>query len=179
VLLHDTLPSRGALLAHSLQASIFYQAEDGSIINAIYGCDISTGLYSQLESSPTTISETLNAPTPHSETGLSAELLGSSTGYRVFFHDTNRAIHMLWFTNSAKWVYGGVLSPQSASSKAIASLHSSGSNITVFYPQGDNIGAARQWSSDKNFHLCKSTQLPRTNLEWQSSATGGQAKLLK
>ena len=102
------------------------------------------------------ISVTAQAPSVHSETGLSVELLGDRDGYRVYYHDSNRAVNQLSYTPDDNWRYAGVVSYEPAAGMAIASAHSpNNNNISLAYPIDTANMLVSRYNTDKKWHLCK------------------------
>jgi hypothetical protein len=132
---------------------MYYQDQKGRIMNGYFECNWSNGTFVNKGEYP--ISETAPAVSVHAETGLAVELLGSTDGYRLFYHDENRTIHMLGYTSATKWTEKGVISQEMPDSHVLAVAHSGKDNITVAFPKDDsNIGLSR-YNTDKKWHICK------------------------
>ncbi|EQB58768.1 hypothetical protein GCG54_00009140 [Colletotrichum gloeosporioides] len=138
-------------------ASIFYQTEDGSIINGYFECDMSTGLYDK--KGEYTISSTANVKSIHDETGLAVELLGSENGYRVFFHDEDRRVNVMAYTTKDDWRWKGRISQDQANSTVLTSTHSGQLNMSVVFPKDSETLEISRYFKDETWHLAT---LPRT-----------------
>lgn len=145
--------------ANRQQASIFWHSENGDIVNGYYQCDGETGiLVSQGEY---VISQTANIPSSdiHPNTGLAVELLGSTAGYRVFYHDKDSQVHSLSYTNKINWNYYGAVSQDPTFGMALASAHSSDNNITVVFPKSAKDIEVSRLNEDGTYHICMSNPL--------------------
>ncbi|TFA97870.1 hypothetical protein CCMA1212_010400 [Trichoderma ghanense] len=134
-------------------ASIFWHSENGDIVNGYYQCDGETGiLVSQGEY---VISQTANIPSSdiHPNTGLAVELLGSTAGYRVFYHDKDSQVHSLSYTNKINWNYYGAVSQDPTFGMALASAHSSDNNITVVFPKSAKDIEVSRLNEDGTYHI--------------------------
>lgn len=102
------------------------------------------------------ITETANIDSTsiHNETGLAVELLGSTAGYRVFYHDTDSQVQMLFYTQKTNWDYGGIVSQDPVSSFALGTAHSSTDNITVAVPKSSSNIEVSRFNADKTWHIC-------------------------
>lgn len=135
----------------SQQASIFYQTEDGSIVNGYFECDMSTGLYDK--KGEYTISSTANVKSIHDETGLAVELLGSENGYRVFFHDEDRRVNVMAYTTKDDWRWKGRISQDQANSTVLTSTHSGQLNMSVVFPKDAETLEISRYFKDETWHL--------------------------
>lgn len=137
-------------------ASIFYIDEDGNIANGYFNCNMTTGMF--LSQGNWVISA--GAPTPHSNSGLASIVLGSESGYRVYYHDSDGAINELSYTNDDGWKYLGVISHDINSLPALGAAFSGKNNITVVSPRDEqNIGVTRYtkddtWYRSRLCHVC-------------------------
>ncbi|OLN85710.1 hypothetical protein CCHL11_07762 [Colletotrichum chlorophyti] len=132
-------------------ASLFYQAKDGSLVNAFYWCDFSTGRYAIV--GEYYISETAEVPSIHNETGISVQLLGSDTGYRVLFHDENRRVNVLSYTPKTNWNYHGLISQDTAAGFGLTSIHSGQTNVSVIFPKDSANLEVSRFNKDDTWHL--------------------------
>ncbi|KAF4446206.1 hypothetical protein F53441_10182 [Fusarium austroafricanum] len=133
------------------QASIFYQSDNGAIINGYYECDPSSGKL--IRKGEYGISEIAQLSSVHKYTGLSVELLGSTLGYRVFYHDAKRVVRALSYTVQTDWIDAGFVSQDPAEGMTLESLHWGKGNITVAFSRGsDNLEVARL-EGDGLYHL--------------------------
>ncbi|KAI1379975.1 hypothetical protein F4677DRAFT_408150 [Hypoxylon crocopeplum] len=136
-------------MADTAVASIFYMDEDDNIVNAVLSCDWNTGHWQN--TGEFTISQ--GSPKVSPTSGLSAVLLGSTNGYRVYYNDLDGTLHQIGYTPTTTWGYYGVVSHDKASSQAIASTFSGNDNITVVRPRDDlNMGVSR-WYTDNLWHV--------------------------
>lgn len=93
-----------------------------------------------------TISLTADVESVHSESGLAVDLLGGGEddGYRVFYHNEDRQLKMLTYTDNTNWIDGGTVSQDTAGGTAIGTVFFDGKNMTVAFPKGtDNIETSR------------------------------------
>ncbi|KAK1992144.1 hypothetical protein LX36DRAFT_733392 [Colletotrichum falcatum] len=128
-------------------ASIFYQAQDGTIVNGYFVCDFISGHYVVKGEYP--ISATANVKSIHNETGLSVELLGAEDGYRVFFHDRQRKVNVLSYTTKTDWQLDEPVSQDPVGGMGLTSTHSSQLNISVVYAKdAENFETARFFQGD-------------------------------
>ncbi|KAK3935680.1 hypothetical protein QBC46DRAFT_45021 [Diplogelasinospora grovesii] len=135
-------------------ASIFYTDTDNNIINGLFNCNMTTGLFQSVGS--WIISG--QAPSISTGTGLAALLLGSTAGYRVYFHDQDMAVNELAYTQATNWVYTGVISQDTQYSPAIHAAFSGTNNISVVTPRDAHDIEVTRWNSDNSWHI---TTLPR------------------
>ncbi|PON28975.1 hypothetical protein TGAM01_v202083 [Trichoderma gamsii] len=134
--------------------SVFWHSVNGTIVNAIYNCDNESGTFVR-QGPEYVISETANVKNSsiHENTGLAVELLGSTAGYRVFYHDNNSQVQELFYTTKTNWNYGGIVSQDPVSSFALGTGHSSTDNITVVFPKSDKDIEVSRFNSDKSWHI--------------------------
>ncbi|KAL7917431.1 hypothetical protein ACQKWADRAFT_37693 [Trichoderma austrokoningii] len=134
--------------------SVFWHSVNGTIVNAIYNCDNESGTFVR-QGPEYVISETANVKNSsiHENTGLAVELLGSTAGYRVFYHDNNSKVQELFYTTSTNWNYGGIVSQDPVSTFALGTAHSSTDNITVVFPKSDKDIEVSRFNSDKSWHI--------------------------
>jgi hypothetical protein len=85
-----------------------------------------------------TISLTANIESVHSESGLAVDLLGGGEddGYRVFYHNEERQIKMLSYTDNTNWIDGGTVSQDRAGGIAIGTVFFGDKDMTVAFPKG-------------------------------------------
>ncbi|KAK2030259.1 hypothetical protein LX32DRAFT_662644 [Colletotrichum zoysiae] len=123
-------------------ASMFFQAQDGSIVNGYYVCDFPSGHY--VLKGEYTVSATAGVESIHNETGLSVELLGAEDGYRVFFHDENKRVNVLSYTTKTDWQLKDPVSQDPVGGMALTSAHSGQLNMSVVYAKdAENFETAR------------------------------------
>jgi hypothetical protein len=131
-------------------ASIFYQAENYDIVNALFQCDLETGTFKSQGS--WIISA--DAPSVSNDTGLAAVLLGASAGYRVYFHDDHMAVHQISYTTKTNWLYSGAVSQGQLPSRALHAASSMGArNISVVRPRDDGNIEVSRLCADKSWHI--------------------------
>ncbi|CAG2001901.1 unnamed protein product [Fusarium graminearum] len=134
-------------------ASIFWQSEDSVIVNGYYECDMKSGTLSKV--GEYTISLTAEVDSVHKESGLAVDLLGGGEddGYRVFYHNADKQIMMLTYTDNTNWIDGGIVSQDTAEGIAIGTVwydDKNAKNMTVAFPKGkDNIETSRSQKSGK------------------------------
>ncbi|KAH7191893.1 uncharacterized protein B0J16DRAFT_353504 [Fusarium flagelliforme] len=117
-------------------ASLFWQSKDNAIVNGYYQCDMKTGKL--VRSGEYRISETAEIDSIHNNSGLAVDLLGADNGYRVFYHDEERNVMVLRYTQTTDWADGGYVSQGIAAGMAIGSAHIDKENMTVAFPRGEN-----------------------------------------
>ncbi|UKZ61172.1 uncharacterized protein TrAtP1_002443 [Trichoderma atroviride] len=134
--------------------SVFWHSVNGTIVNAIYNCDNESGTFVR-QGPEYVISETANVKNSsiHENTGLAVELLGSTAGYRVYYHDNNSQVQELFYTTKTNWNYGGIVSQDPVSSFALGTGHSATDNITVVFPKSDKDIEVSRFNSDKSWHI--------------------------
>ncbi|KAL1871982.1 hypothetical protein VTK73DRAFT_1812 [Phialemonium thermophilum] len=130
-------------------ASIFYQDTQDRIINVLLQCDWPTGKFKRQGS--WVISD--GAPSINEKTGLAALLLGSTTGYRVYFHDANMTINELGYTTDTDWGYNGIVSQDPQISTAISAAFTGKNNITVVSPRDSNNIEVSRFNTDQTWHI--------------------------
>ncbi|KAI1488460.1 hypothetical protein F5X96DRAFT_680480 [Biscogniauxia mediterranea] len=158
-------------------ASIFYLDDDDAIVNSLLRCDWGTGRW--MNNGDYVISG--GAPKVAPTSGLSAVLLGTTDGYRVFYNDLGGTMHHVGYTSDTRaWGYYGVVSRDTASSQAIGSTFYAQNgrlNITVVRPRdAQNLGEARL-NADNLWHLSSFPE-PLTQSGNQSTNTTAQADLV-
>lgn len=122
-------------------------------MNSYLECNWSSGQF--INKGESVISSSAQIPSVHPATGLTVELMGSKDGYRLFYHDENRAVNMIYYMPNSEWAYGGIVSNDPPTGLALASLHAANGNISVAFPRDSlNIEIARYYS-DRTFKLCK------------------------
>ena len=113
-------------------------------------CNMTTGKF---YSSANIIISTA-VPSVHNETGFAALLLGSTLGYRVYYHDKNQSVNQLDYTNSNGWSWGGFVSQDSTSSSAIHAAFSDKNNISVVTPRDSENFEVSRFNADNTWHIC-------------------------
>ncbi|KAH8838173.1 hypothetical protein MCOR27_006714 [Pyricularia oryzae] len=155
-----SLTGQGWWNSKTTAASIFYQAEDGSLVNTYQECDLSTGKFRRL----TTDIISKDAPAPiHPESGLASVLLaneGTNEGYRLFYHDDKKQVNVIGFRPAtSKFYYDGIVSQDMPSGMALAAGFNSNRNYSVVFPRDDeNLEHARATADDSRHGI---TILPR------------------
>ncbi|KAL2023562.1 hypothetical protein VTK56DRAFT_2170 [Thermocarpiscus australiensis] len=129
-------------------ASIFYIDEQGNIANALFNCDMSTGLF---QSQGNWI-VSHDVPSIHPDTGLAAILLGAEAGYRVYYHDSDGAINELGYTTKDDWHHRGIVSHDINALPALAAAFTGKDNITVASPRDGRDIAVTRWDKDQTWH---------------------------
>jgi hypothetical protein len=150
----ENTPRNGTALAavgwwdtQKIIASIFWQTQDSVIVNGYYECDMDTGKL--IKVGEYTISLTAEVDSVHSESGLAVDLLGGGEddGYRVFYHNADKQIMMMSYTDNTNWIDGGIVSQDTAEGIAIGTVwydEKKSKNMTVAFPKGtDNIETSR------------------------------------
>ncbi|GJC82951.1 hypothetical protein ColLi_05789 [Colletotrichum liriopes] len=137
-------------------ASIFYQTEDGVIVNGYFVCDFGSGHY-QIKGEYV-ISATAGVESIHNETGLSVELLGAEYGYRVFFHDEDKKVNVMSYTTKTDWQLEGPISQDPVRGMALTSVHSGQSNMSVVFPKDSENLEISRYFKDETWRLAT---LPR------------------
>ncbi|ETS84307.1 hypothetical protein PFICI_02332 [Pestalotiopsis fici W106-1] len=131
-------------------ASIFYQDTNDNIVNSYLKCDPNTGYW--LSQGDYIISG--NAPSVATGTGLAAVLLGSTGGYRVFYHDTDMTIRQIGYTTDSGWNDIGAVTQDGSLGNAIGAVYSGKkSNITVAAATGSQDIEISQWFDDDSWHI--------------------------
>ncbi|KAK1655982.1 hypothetical protein BDP81DRAFT_388838 [Colletotrichum phormii] len=137
-------------------ASIFYQAEDNSIVNGYFTCNFDTGHYAI--KGEYVISTTAGLESIHNQTGLAVELLGAENGYRVFFHDEAKTVNVLSYTTRTDWQLKGAISQDPVGGMALTSVHSGQLNMSVVFPKDSENVEISRFFKDETWHLAT---LPR------------------
>ncbi|KAF9871541.1 hypothetical protein CkaCkLH20_10952 [Colletotrichum karsti] len=128
-------------------ASVFFQAENGAIVNGYFECNTATGRYTA--KGEYVISTTAHVESIHPETGLAVELLGAEEGYRLFFHDEDKRVNVLAYTTKTDWQLRGRISQDEVASMALSSVHSGQSNVSVVFPKdSENLEISRYFKDD-------------------------------
>jgi hypothetical protein len=139
-------------------ASMWYQDESLDIVNTLLTCDWTTGQFTRTGSWVVSY----GAPAVHPETGLGSLLLGSSAGYRVYYHDQKMAIRVIYYSNDNGWAYHGRVSADPMATTAIgvsqyANPNNQGNaNITVVAPRDDENMEASRFNVDESYWICRS-----------------------
>ncbi|KAJ4193172.1 hypothetical protein NW767_010461 [Fusarium falciforme] len=132
-------------------ASVFFQARDGSLVNADMTCNWKTGDYELQEGGEYKVSEDAGAPSIHEDTGLAVVELGESGGNRVFYHDEDGKVNVLAYDDDTDWVYIGPVSQLEPEGKALEAARMSGTNMSVIFPyDGDNFAIAGYKEENKD-----------------------------
>ncbi|KAK2674435.1 hypothetical protein RAB80_009419 [Fusarium oxysporum f. sp. vasinfectum] len=129
-------------LSPHIQAQVFWQTEDNTIVQGKYICNMTTGKL--VRDREFQISAAAGVDSIHNETGLSIVNLGEKDGYRLFYHDKDRKVKMLWYTDDDGWNDGGAISQDTAGGMALGSTIHDLKNITVPFPKdSENIELSR------------------------------------
>ncbi|KAF5012588.1 hypothetical protein FDECE_1355 [Fusarium decemcellulare] len=132
-------------------ASVFYQTEEFVIVNGYFECDMESGKFIRKGEYP--ISETAQVDSVHQETGLSVSLLGSTDGYRVFYHNEDRQLMMMSYTADTNWIDGGAVSLDKGAGPAIGSGFYGKMNISAVMPRGQDNMEVTRFGGDDKWHL--------------------------
>uniref|UniRef100_A0A0D2Y0V9 Fucose-specific lectin n=1 Tax=Fusarium oxysporum (strain Fo5176) TaxID=660025 RepID=A0A0D2Y0V9_FUSOF len=115
---------------------------DWQFITGKYICNMTTGKL--VRDREFQISAAAGVDSIHNETGLSIVNLGEKDGYRLFYHDKDRKVKMLWYTDDDGWNDGGAISQDTAGGMALGSTIHDLKNITVPFPKdSENIELSR------------------------------------
>ncbi|KAG5757624.1 hypothetical protein H9Q72_014230 [Fusarium xylarioides] len=95
-----------------ITAQVFWQTEDNIIVQGKYICNMTTGKL--VRDREFQISAAAGVDSIDNETGLSIVNLGEKDGYRLFYHDEDRKVKMLWYTDDDGWNDGGAISQDTA-----------------------------------------------------------------
>ncbi|KAL2158388.1 hypothetical protein VTH06DRAFT_4436 [Thermothelomyces fergusii] len=128
-------------------ASIWYIDKTNNITNGFFTCNMTSGRF--LLQGNWTI--TSGAPSIHSNSGLSAIVLGEDTGYRVYFHDEDGAINELYYTLDSGWEHRGPISQDINSLPAVGAGFSGRGNITVASPRDERNIAVTRFNRDETW----------------------------
>ncbi|RKK88323.1 hypothetical protein BFJ69_g179 [Fusarium oxysporum] len=125
-----------------ITAQVFWQTEDNTIVQGKYICNMTTGKL--VRDREFQISAAAGVDSIHNETGLSIVNLGEKDGYRLFYHDKDRKVKMLWYTDDDGWNDGGAIPQDTAGGMALGSTIHDLKNITVPFPKdSENIELSR------------------------------------
>lgn len=125
-----------------VQSQVFWQTEDNTIVQGKYICNMTTGKL--VRDREFQISAAAGVDSIHNETGLSIVNLGEKDGYRLFYHDEDRKVKMLWYTDDDGWNDGGAISQDTAGGTALGSTIYDLKNITVPFPKdSENVELSR------------------------------------
>ncbi|RFU80027.1 hypothetical protein TARUN_2145 [Trichoderma arundinaceum] len=146
-----SLAATGWWDSQKVVASIFWHAENGYIVNGFYNCNPETGAL--VQQGEYNISHTAQVKSVHNNTGLAVELLGSTAGYRVFYHDAEGQVNEMSYTQKTDWDYYGTVSQDPASGFALASAHSAANNISVVFPKSAKDIEVSRLNQDGKWHI--------------------------
>ncbi|OHE96623.1 hypothetical protein CORC01_08080 [Colletotrichum orchidophilum] len=141
--------------------SIFYQAEDNSIVNGYFICNFGTGHYAI--KGEYVISATAGVESIHNETGLAVELLGAEDGYRVFFHVEAKTVNVMSYTTKTDWQLQGVISQDPVGGMALTSVHSGQLNMSVVFPKDSENVEISRFFKDETWHLGDANETTKAN----------------
>ncbi|KAK3330571.1 hypothetical protein B0H66DRAFT_527919 [Apodospora peruviana] len=145
-------------------ASIYYLDEFNNIINGVFNCNMTTGVFTRQGN--WIISNVAPSVSPNS--GLAALMLGPTAGYRIYFHDDDMAVNELKYTVDDGWSYTGIISPDAQLSSAIHAAFTGTNNITVVTARDDQNMEVTRFHSDSTWHI---TTLPHP-LEGEVATNG-------
>ncbi|KAF4420114.1 hypothetical protein FACUT_11279 [Fusarium acutatum] len=115
---------------------------DLNFITGKYICNMTTGKL--VRDREFQISAAAGVDSIHNETGISIINLGEKDGYRLFYHDEDRKVKMLWYTDDDGWNDGGAISQDTAGGMALGSTIHDLKNITVPFPKdSENVELSR------------------------------------
>jgi hypothetical protein len=145
-------------LKGSPKASVFYQGSDGSLINAFFHYNFTTGAYKTTDEGEWKLSDAIGRFSVYDKTGLSVAELGDAGGFRVFYHDEEEQVNLLAYDDDTDWLYLGPIAIKSAAGSSISSVQTNGTNVSVVFPYSDaNVAVADFQSTYKDkWILCKS-----------------------
>lgn len=146
-------PCQGFSPAHSLicsQADVFWQTAGFNLEHERFKCDMSDGTYNLVshESPDGELSDDSDMPDVSIFTGLAAVRLSSSVGTRLFFHDSDAALHQLEYTSSSSWNYIGQVNPDG---------HLQGPSLGAAVVDGTTDMYTVQPRSDDNLEIADTT----------------------
>ncbi|KAI0024475.1 hypothetical protein F4780DRAFT_603491 [Xylariomycetidae sp. FL0641] len=111
----DVAPKNGTGLAASgyqegpdNYAALFWQTDEGKIVEGLFVCNATTGLYSLSNGGPWVISTSVPSSGIHPHTGLAAAVLNADEGIRVYFQYVDNTLAFLQYKGS--WAFGGNIS---------------------------------------------------------------------
>jgi hypothetical protein len=93
------------------------------------------------------------SPSVANDTGLAAVLLGATTGYRVYYHDVNRTLREIGYTQDTGWRDKGYISRDPNLGTAIAATFFNKNNITVAVARDDANVEVSRYNSDASWHV--------------------------
>ncbi|KAK1833200.1 hypothetical protein QBC39DRAFT_347133 [Podospora conica] len=131
-------------------ASIFYTTKSNQIINALFECDMETGLFNNKGS---WVASQENFPV-HNDTDLAVLLLGDADGYRVYYHDDQQRVNEIGYTQETDWHHRKILTPDSQGWPAIGAFRANTpANISVVSAHDtQNVMVARN-AADEAWYL--------------------------
>ncbi|KAI5465083.1 hypothetical protein BGZ63DRAFT_349714 [Mariannaea sp. PMI_226] len=131
--------------------SIFYQSEDHAIVNGFYECNMQTGHL--VRKGEYVISLAAGVGSVNNQTGLAVELLGSTEGYRVMYHNRDKEVMMMSYSDTGGWVDAGAVSLDIIEGFALASAHYGNRNISVVFPRDSENFEVSRIHDDDLWHL--------------------------
>jgi hypothetical protein len=139
------------LLTSAVQAQIWYTDDDDNIWQVLAQCSTDDQTFTVTG----TYAASANITTPiSSSTGLAAVLLGGTSGYRVFFHNSTGNVHQLVYTPKNGWGDGISITPDLPAGKSLSAAFYGTSNMSIIYPLDDNAIEISEYNSDGKFHDC-------------------------
>ena len=132
------------------QADVFWQDTGFNLEHERFKCDMSDGTYSLVshESPDGVLSDDSDMPDVSIYTGLAAVRLSSSDGTRLFFHDSDAALHQLEYISSGSWDYVGQVNPDG---------HLQGPSLGAAVVDGTTNMYTVQPRSDDNLEIANTT----------------------
>lgn len=137
-------------LTSTSSASLYYLDEHNEIVNALFNCNMTTGLF---ESAGSWIISSMTPLPLSANSGLTTILLGDLEGFRVYYHDENMAVNELGYTQRERWTYKGVISQDRQGSSAIAAAFTVNGNISVVTPKDAENMEVTRYHDDTTWHV--------------------------
>ncbi|KAH6607015.1 hypothetical protein Trco_003328 [Trichoderma cornu-damae] len=147
----SSLAATGWWDSQKVIASIFWHSQDNKLVNGFYQCNPESGIL--IKKGEYIISDTANIKSIHANTGLSVELLGSTAGYRLYYHDEDSRVNQLSYTTSTDWTYAGIVSQDPVFGYALGSAHSATTNISVVFPRSAKDMEVSRFNKDNTWHI--------------------------
>ncbi|KUI54461.1 hypothetical protein VP1G_01842 [Cytospora mali] len=131
-------------------ADVFWQNTAFDLEHERFKCNMNNGTYTLVshESPNNDLSDNSDMPKISVFTGLAAVRLSSSDGTRLFFHDSDAALHQLEYTLSNTWNYIGQVNPDG---------HLQGPSLGAAAVDGSTNMYTVEPRSDNNIEIAKTT----------------------